>query len=251
MVKAFLHALQFLTRLGFWRVEFDQRAFGFSPIFFPLVGFLLGLIWLGLYYLFSLFFPSVVTAALLVVSMAILTGGLHLDGFMDTVDGVFSGRPRLQKLEIMRDSRVGAFGVLGLACLLLLKFSLLEALLQKNVLYILAAVPALSRWGMVYALARFPYARQQGLGCLLASCTGSRELILATFWALGAATTAGPLGLILFFAAWLLAHGMASYLNRQLGGLTGDTYGFINETLEVLLLFLGYPLAGAVPKNFW
>lgn len=71
------------------------------------------------------YLPSQLQAALLIVLMVVLTGGIHLDGFMDTIDGLFSGREREKCLEIMRDSRVGAFGVIGAICLLLFKFSLL------------------------------------------------------------------------------------------------------------------------------
>ncbi|WP_211229938.1 adenosylcobinamide-GDP ribazoletransferase [Desulfovirgula thermocuniculi] len=247
-MKAFLHALHFLTRLGFWKVEFDRQAFGRAPVFFPLVGFLLGAIWLGLARFFLLLFPEAVVAALLVAAMVFLTGGLHLDGFMDTVDGVFSGRPREQMLEIMRDSRVGAFGVIALTCLLLLKYAVILALLQKEKHFPLLVVPALSRWGMVYALASFPSARREGLGYWQASCTGKKELFLATCWALGAAVAAGPPGLALFPAAWIAVHGMARYLSRRLGGLTGDTYGFLNEALEVFLLYGTYPLSLLLPE---
>lgn len=242
MWKTFLHALHFLTRLGFWRVDFDRQAFGRAPVFFPLVGFLLGAIWLGMARFFLLFFPEAVVAALLVTAMVLLTGGLHLDGFMDTVDGIGSGRPREQMLEIMRDSRVGAFGVIALACLLLLKYAIIIALLQENGYFFLLVVPALSRWSMVYALASFPSARREGLGYWQASITGKKELLLATCWALGAAAAAGLPGLVLFPAAWVAAHGVAACLNRRLGGLTGDTYGFLNETLEVFLLYGGYLL---------
>ena len=250
-MKTLAMALQFLTRFYVYRGEFDEAAYGRAPVFFPLVGLLMGAVWLLLYLGLRSLFPPAVTAALLVVGMVVMSGGLHLDGFMDTMDGVFSGRPGKQMLEIMRDSRVGAFGVLGLACLMLLKFSLLCSLPGDTLRRILPVIPALSRWGMVYAIVCFPYARPQGLGLLQKRYTGRKELALATLLAGAAASIGGPGGWIMLSVSLLVTHWMALLLVRLLGGLTGDTYGAINETLEVLLLLLAFPLYDLLPVTFW
>ncbi|MFA7467427.1 MAG: adenosylcobinamide-GDP ribazoletransferase, partial [Desulfotomaculaceae bacterium] len=127
-MKSFFFALQHLTRIRLYQGAFDDRAFGRSPVFFPAVGLLLGLLlWLAKVF-FDLVFPDPLVAALLVVTMAVLTGGIHLDGFMDTMDGVLSGRPREKKLEIMRDSRVGSHGVVAGIIIVLAKLTLLGAI---------------------------------------------------------------------------------------------------------------------------
>ncbi len=247
MLKILAMSLQFLTRFYVYRGDFDERAYGRAPMFFPLVGLFLGVAWTILYLALTHLFPQPVTAAFLVLGMATLSGGLHLDGFMDTMDGIFSGRSREKMLEIMRDSRVGAFGVLGLVCLLLLKFAILLSLPREALIRLLLIVPAISRWGMVYAIARFPYARAQGLGLFQVQYTGSRELAIASFQVLLIALTGGWLGLSLLFVSLVLVHGLARYFTSRLGGLTGDTYGAINEITEVFLLLAAYPLSKCLP----
>lgn len=251
-MNSFFFALQHLTRIYIKDVPFDEKDLGRSGMFFPLVGLLLGGIMVGLLWLSAAVFPPPATAALLVVGMVIVTGGLHLDGFMDTMDGVLSGRSRERKMEIMKDSRVGAFGALGLACLLLLKFALILSLPGHYLPRILILVPVLSRWGMVYAIARFPYARPEGLGKLYSQFTSNRELAVATLVACAVAAGAGgPAGLVLLGLAGISAHLLCAQFVKQLGGLTGDTYGAVNEILEVIVLLMFYPLYKFTLLKFW
>src|SRR5215831_7514662 len=132
--------------------------------YFPVVGVLLAcLLWL-ISLLLTPLIPQLVLAALLVAALVILTGGLHLDGLMDTCDGLFGGSTRERKLEIMRDSHVGAFGVLGGVCILLLKFAIFSSLDLRYLALALVMVLPIARWAMVLALYLFPSARQTGLG---------------------------------------------------------------------------------------
>ena len=122
-MRSFLTALQFLTRIHLVRQEnLTAEDFGRSTRFFPLVGVVLGALYLlaALACLAFLGLPSYTGKAILVLLPLLLTGGLHADGFMDTVDGLFSGRSRERMLEIMKDSRTGSFGVAAFAGLLLL-----------------------------------------------------------------------------------------------------------------------------------
>lgn len=240
---SFCYALQHLSRIHIYKGPFDEQAFGRSSVFFPLVGLILGaLLWVS-FLGAVLVFPPPVVAALLVLVMVMITGGIHLDGFMDTIDGVFSGRPREQKLEIMRDSRVGAFGALAMGCLLLLKFSLLLGLDHTWLPAAVLVAAVVSRWGMVYAIARFPYVRAQGLGRLYADHTGRLQLAVATLLAAALVyLIMGPPGLLLLLLGVLSTHALGFLLARELGGLTGDTYGAINEILEVAVIMAVYPL---------
>lgn len=249
-MKSFVFALQHLTRLHLVDLAFDQRQLGRSGMYFPLVGLILGLLLVLTDRLAGLLFPPTAAAAAILVGLVVLTGGIHLDGFMDTVDGVFSGRPRERMLEIMKDSRVGAFGALGVFCLLLFKFSLLTGLTGRTY-QALIMMTVLGRWAMTYAIARFPYARNEGMGKLHSLHTGNFELAVASLTALViVAATGGLGGMVIFCASLFFVHLMCVYLNRVLGGLTGDTYGFLNEITEVFILTLYIPLARYAPYIF-
>ena len=249
-MKSFVFALQHLSRLHVCSPAFDERSLGRSGMFFPLVGLILGALLAGADLLAGMIFPPLAASAAVLVAMVIITGGMHLDGFMDTVDGVFSGRPREKKLEIMRDSRVGAFGALGLFCLLLFKFGLVAGLAGgRPGAFIIMAVTG--RWAMTYAIARFPYVRKEGLGKLYSQYTGNFELAVATLTALVVTAAAGGAGgIIIFFTVLAVTHMLCCYLHRVLGGLTGDTYGFLNELLEVFVLALYLPLHSHAPHLF-
>ncbi len=242
-MKSLLFAFYQLTRLPLPAVPFDEVACGRSIAFFPLVGLILGSVLAALVWLAGWIFPVQVLASLLVVGMVILTGGIHLDGFMDSMDGLFSGRSRERKLEIMRDSRTGAFGVIGVVCLLLLKYTLFLGMSEQVLMRVLLVVPALSRWCMSFAVVAFPYARQEGLGKVFATYAGWKELAGATVIAAAVAGVAlGPQGICLMVIGAGVAYLTGRKINNELGGLTGDTYGFVNEFLEVLLLIAVYPL---------
>lgn len=185
--------------------------------------------------------PAPVKAALIVSGMVVLTGGMHLDGFMDTIDGLFSGRPRARKLEIMQDSRVGAFGVTGAICLLLLKYSLLLELPEPAFFKVLLALPVLSRWGMTLAIITFPYARPDGLGKVYAMQSSMKELAGSTIITIVAVILIlGLQGIWLMVLALSVSLLAGKKIVRELGGLTGDTYGFINELLELVMLMAVY-----------
>src|SRR5438270_7624655 len=132
--------------------------------YFSLVGFFIGLLLSLLTLLLDPLLPHLAVAALLVVALVLLTGGLHLDGLMDSCDGLFGGRTPERRLEIMRDSRVGSFGVLGGVCALLLKFAFFASLEQHALLVALLVVLPSARWAMLLALSIFPPARRSGLG---------------------------------------------------------------------------------------
>ncbi|MEW5960318.1 MAG: adenosylcobinamide-GDP ribazoletransferase [Chloroflexota bacterium] len=212
---------------------------GRAAAYFPLVGLILGLLLGGADWIFALFLPPGVAAALLLVVWVGLTGMLHLDGFMDSCDGLLPLRDRERRLEIMKDSRVGAFGVVGGVLLLLLKFNALAALPAAGRLATLVVAPALARGSMTWLMARYPRARSGGLGVLFTTGLGWPQVGLA------AAVTAGvawgflhELGLILLAVTWLAATLIARLAMARLGGLTGDVYGATGEVVETALLLV-------------
>ena len=250
-MKSFFFALQHLSRIRLYHGEFDEIAFGKSSVFFPLVGLFLGVSLLLARQLYLLVFPLPVVAALLIVTMVTLTGGIHLDGFMDTFDGMFSGRSAERKLEIMRDSRVGAFGVLGLVCLMLLKYSAFLALPVQIITSSIVLATVLSRWAMVYLITFFPYVRKEGLGTLYSLHTGRREFALSTISAaLITLLTTGAAGLIIWVILLMVVHLAALKVKAELGGLTGDIYGATCEGSELIVYLAVFPVYAISPQLF-
>lgn len=202
------------------------------------MGLLLGLLLVGIEKGASEVFPVPLTAALLLVFMAAVTRGLHLDGFMDVCDGLFGGYTAERRLEIMRDSHVGAFAVVGAVSLLILKYGALYSLLSLNVPgkeWVLLLFPMLSRWSMVVQLGLFTYVRRQGLGSPLHQNSAKLATGFAAVTAIAASVLLGGIGgsgllVGLSILAWLLGLG----ISKMLGGLTGDAYGATNEIVEVI-----------------
>jgi adenosylcobinamide-GDP ribazoletransferase len=229
-------ALQFLTIFpALVRRPFTAGELGWSIAFFPLVGLLLGGMLLGLERLLQLFFPAAVSVPVVLTAWVLLTGALHVDGFLDTCDGVFGGRTPEERLRIMRDEHVGAFAVIGGILLVLLKYSSLTALADRDAALLLA--PVMARWAIVLAIILFPYARVEGLGRDMKDHAGWRQGILASVMAAAVAWLVGrPWGLVALAVALVGLLTCAAFVLRRLPGLTGDVYGFICEVCEILVL---------------
>lgn len=232
-------ALTFLTILP-WRGlgQVGPQDLARSMFWFPWVGALLGLgFWAGLAGL-RLIFPPAAAAALVLALTVLATRGLHLDGLADTMDGLGGGKSPQERLAIMKDSRLGAFGAVSLFLALLLKFAFFLAWTEKGPAPALILYPALSRWGMVFLAYLSPYARPEG-GLGQAMTTGVTTRVLA-----GATLGAAVLALLTFKGCGLLLLAVAAaavwllsiYFQKKLGGVTGDVLGAANEVLEILVL---------------
>ncbi|MDE2992086.1 MAG: adenosylcobinamide-GDP ribazoletransferase [Chloroflexota bacterium] len=226
---------------------------GPARAYFPLVGLGLGGILAGLDLAARQALPMPAVGALLVAALLALTRAIHTEGFLDTCDGVLGGRDREARLEILRDSRVGAFAVVGGACLVLLKWTLLLGIPDAERTSLLVLFPCLSRWGMVVTMGVFPYARAQGLGTAFQAGASWRQLVIALGTAVLAAwLLLGSAGLVLFGGATAAALVLGWWFKRLLGGMTGDTYGATNEVGEVVVLLLGLSVAPVlVDAPFW
>jgi adenosylcobinamide-GDP ribazoletransferase len=238
-LTALLVALQFLTISPVLiKRAFTPRELGRATGYFPLVGLLLGVVLIAANLLLAHIFAPVIRAALVLALWVILSGALHLDGYLDACDGLLGGSTAESRMEIMHDERVGAFAFAGGAVLLLVKYSTLLALPILSPGLWLA--PLLGRWGMTAAIYFFPYAREQGLGKAMKDHTSRWEILLASLIALVCGGLSGNLRGLL---ACLLAAGVvwagARFTLRRIPGLTGDIYGALNELVEaaVLLLF--------------
>jgi len=236
----FLAALSFLTVIPLpRRREVSPEQVGRSLVYFPVVGIIIGLILAGLYWLLRLILPSAVVSGLLLIFLVVLTGGLHLDGFVDTCDGIAGHKTPEARRQIMRDSRAGALGMVGVCCLLIVKYVSLNSVPESLVMVTLVLMPVVSRWAMVYAIFAHPYARPSGLGKVFKEMASRRRFVVATLIAVAVAIALARLpGLIIMLGVWVIAAAMAAYLKGKFSGLTGDTYGAMNEVAEVSVLIL-------------
>ena len=242
-MRGFLIALTFLTRLPLPapKVEITSEEFARSYRYYPLVGLVIGLLLWLLAKVLVPYFPPLVLGGLLLSAELMLTGGLHLDGFMDSMDGLLSARKPERILEIMKDSHVGAHSCMALVGLLLLKFALLASLSPAQ-FPILIVMPMLSRWVFQIGVIAFPYARPQGLGKGIHETTHWAPFLLCGFIVLGASFYLAKFAAIIAFGACVIAVTLlASRVSSLLGGLTGDLYGALIELSEVVCLLASFP----------
>jgi adenosylcobinamide-GDP ribazoletransferase len=239
-VRDFVRALSFLTILPVGQNQLSgEKELARSMAFFPLVGLVIGLILSAGYYLFSLFLPRSITLWSTVGLLAFLTRGLHLDGLADTLDGLASGRSKEGILEVMRDSRIGAFGVIGLILLIGGKYLSLDQLSNAFIPYALILMAVMGRNSMVLVCYRSPYARPQGLGKPFSENLKPREMIISlTSTCVIAFIVQGWKGFLLFVAICLFSLGYRFFFMKKLGGITGDVLGGANELSELLCLIL-------------
>lgn len=250
-----LTALRFLTALPLLGGSRQPTApLGRAIGYFPLVGAAIGLLLAGLDWLLARFIPLEPRAVLLTAGGVAVTRALHLDGLMDSCDGLFGAFTPERRLAIMRDSHLGAFGVLGGALDLLARYAALVALAGPARPVALVLAPLLGRFALAWAIARYPYAREAGLGAGFKASARGRDLALAAILASAASAAAWlPWGVLFVPATLGVAWGVARFVLSRVGGFTGDTYGALNEVIELLVLvaFASAPLARAVHAPGW
>ena len=241
MFKQFITAWQFLTIIPIKRnVEVTSESLGKSMASFPLVGLVLGLFIAALDIAYSRLFPANFSSALLLVSYIAMYGGFHLDGLVDTVDGLVGGRDREHALKIMKESTIGAIGVVTLVLLLLLKYAAIASLSGDARIGCLILMPVIGRWTEVTMVYGSRYAREgAGLGKPFTEYVTKREVTIATLLTIVISWfTLKYIGLVIILATLLLVLGMKSYFKKKLGGITGDLLGFGGELSELLMLII-------------
>jgi adenosylcobinamide-GDP ribazoletransferase len=221
---------------------YSHEEFGKAVGYFPLVGLIIGGILVGINYLLAFIFPEMLVAALTLGCWLALTGVLHLDGFLDSFDGLLGGHDETSRLEIMKDERVGAFGLAAGVVLLLSKFAAIYAAnsFSLSVMCLLLA-PTLGRWSLSLAIVVFPYARERGLGRGVKDFATWKQVTMASIIALLVALIIAQwIGLIIMGIVALVVWLCARFTMQRIPGLTGDIYGAICEIAEfvVLLFFL-------------
>jgi adenosylcobinamide-GDP ribazoletransferase len=236
-------SIGFLTIIPAPHVALTPAIAGRSLALFPLIGALIGGI-LGIVGVWlDTLLPAGPIAALLLAASALITGGLHLDGLMDTADGLGGGRSPEQRLAIMSDSRVGAFGALAGCLVLLGQFACLSELTGHSRFIALVVAGATSRWAIVLALAFFPAARRSGLGATFQQGATRGVLLMSTLFVVVGAFAGGQLGIMALAASGVVAVIAGRMLTRRLDGLSGDGYGAIAVITETIVLFMAVALA--------
>jgi adenosylcobinamide-GDP ribazoletransferase len=237
-VNCFFAALQFLTLFP-WprRVERSADEVGPSAIFFPVVGFLLGLILVLANSLLAPYASAGLSSVALVAILALLTRGLHLDGLGDTFDGLGAGGDRERMLRIMDDSHTGAFGLIAIVLALFFKIHAIESI-DADRWRALVAAPVLGRWAMVL-LGYRSQAAKPGLGSTLIDHLETKHVVFATFITLllAAAILHGA-GIAMMIWVAIFALASKKYFHRRLGGVTGDIFGAVGELSETSVLVI-------------
>ena len=238
MIIPFLISMQFLTRLPVRLAsQPNEKDLGNSLLFYPLVGFIIGLLLIGLGWLLS-GSPPLVTAALLVATWVLITGGLHLDGLADSADAWIGGMgDRTRTLAIMKDPNCGPAGVTAIVLILLLKFAALYSLAIANEWITVLLAIILARTLLPLLFLTTPYVRSNGLGTSLAIHQPRRWsifIVVTTFAIMLLLTDIQYLllSLIAVVTFLLLRHLML----HRIAGTTGDTAGALVEITEATVL---------------
>jgi adenosylcobinamide-GDP ribazoletransferase len=241
-VRLFFTALQFFTRLPIpgW-VGFDAAWLNQASRYFPLVGLVVAAIAGATYAVAAYFLPAPVAAILSTAAGIYATGAFHEDGFADMCDGFGGGMTPERVLEIMKDSRIGAYGAIGTICLLALKLTTLSMLPPLAAIGALFVAHPLSRLMATSLIWRLDYARAEGKAKPLAQKMSGAEFLLAAVtaivpalavialqWLTWRALLAG-VGLAAIATIWL-----ARKFVRRIGGYTGDCLGAVQQVSEVM-----------------
>lgn len=239
----FIEALRFLTLIPIPRIfPYRESAVPHSTVFFPVVGFLIGIAAYGLLRGIDAWFGMVhplIPAFFVLVWITAVTRGLHLDGLADAADGLIGGKDPEARLRIMKDSSIGSFGAIAINLVLLGKYAALVLLCWLPNSSVVLIPFTLSRWTMVLLMFVSPYVRREGgLGSVY-----SKGMILTDPVAATAITLLilSPLKSGDFFQLILLSLGVTAavtlYSRKKIGGITGDVIGAVNELVELACLF--------------
>ncbi|MPW26930.1 adenosylcobinamide-GDP ribazoletransferase [Alkalibaculum sp. M08DMB] len=236
-MKKFLVALSFFTRIPInIKSEVSEDEFYSSMALLPIIGFVIGSCLYGVGYLLG-DINKEISAFLLVVFYIWITGGLHMDGFMDTLDGILSNRDRERVFEIMKDSRIGAFGAIGI---ILLIIGYLIAFKYSTAISILI-MPIIGRSCALIATSLSEYAKDTNdMGRKFVESMGRKERVFSLLFTVGIIVLFDYIYLIPFAICLIITYVLLRWFRKQLSGMTGDTVGMMIELIQVIFLFGAY-----------
>ncbi|AFK85096.1 MULTISPECIES: adenosylcobinamide-GDP ribazoletransferase [Thermoanaerobacterium] len=246
-IKAFILSLQFMTRIPVnVQIDVSKNDFHRMVKYFPFVGGLIGTVVSLMFYASKNIFPREIAITIALASSYILTGAMHIDGFADTFDGLFSNRSRDRMLEIMRDSRLGTNGVLALVFLIILKILFLTDINGNLIYSTLILMPLIGRFSIILAAYASKSARGgEGLGGLIIGKISIVELILSLLFTsfVGMIFVHFTVLLKLLVISSIVTYLITKYISMRIGGMTGDTLGAVNEFAELVIAVSMYFLS--------
>ncbi len=233
ILKGFALSVSMLTTLPFFKVHHFQTGInGIAVLFYPLIGALLGGILLGVFILLQPYIPNTHLLIFIFFLWVVLTGALHLDGFADTIDGLFVSKDR--GLEVMKDPHTGGMGMIFTVTFLIFKAS---SLLHLGLLWSLPLILMLSRFNAVIAIFLLPYLRANGMSAL-AKAEFLRRHFFSSVILVGVLLSLFPyyFSMIILGVSLLTFITLERFFKYRYGGMTGDIYGFLIEVTELVLL---------------
>jgi len=247
-MRLYFIALQFLTIVPLpFTPRWEENDLGRSMAFFPLAGLTIGGLLAGADFLLMRHLPRPVGDLLLVALLAGVTGALHHDGLADVCDGLAARGSRERFLAVMKDSRIGAVGVVGLVLGLLLKYQVLLALPPEVKRQALVFFPTVARFAQVQMTVGSRRARGDGLGAACIAGAGTVQLLVAGAMTLAAAyLLLGVRGIGCCVVLSLFTAGVRAWFHRRLGGITGDLIGCASELNEIACLLIIVGMYGTV-----
>ncbi|MFI3199329.1 MAG: adenosylcobinamide-GDP ribazoletransferase [Methylococcaceae bacterium] len=233
-LKQFFLALSFYTRLPGPKSQ-DYTKLPQATVYLPLVGWLVGSITALSFYLADLLWPQVTAVILALMAGVFLTGAFHEDGFADVCDGFGGGWGKQRILEIMKDSYIGVYGVVGLLLLFLLKISLLGSLLTTVVPWVLLAGHSISRLPPLLLMQRYDYVRNNDSKAAVAVYKpNGQQLLIATLTALLPLTLLPLVCVLAIIPVFAINWYVGRYFYCYIGGYTGDCLGASQQISETV-----------------
>ena len=215
--------------------EWNDRDFGWSALFFPLTGAVIGLITGGCYLLFAALFSKPIAAFLTLIVWILLSGGLHWDGLADCFDGFGCSASPERRLEIMKDSRLGTYGALGIICAVILKWLCIWHIPESRIPVFFALIGASARWAMLTLISQ-PTVNPNGLAAMLKKHCPQRIVLYAVPLPILFGLLWGHFGLVYPLLALITAALLGMISIKKIGGINGDVLGFSIELAEIVLL---------------
>lgn len=238
-MQIFITALQFLTIIFLKKNNFDSSNLSKSVGYFPFVGLILGVFLVLTNFLFFYIFPEILVNLIVILTLIILTGALHLDGLADSCDGFFSGKEKEEILNIMHDSHLGTMGITSIIILLLLKLISLNCLPSEAKNKILLLFPVIGRWNIALLGFISPYAYKfngKGKACTKENIPYKEFLKALIFTFLMSFILFRVVGLFILIINILIVFLIRNFCLRKIKGITGDILGASCEIGEAITL---------------
>ena len=230
--------IQFMTRIPIKKqFEVTKKDFAAMAMFFPASSLIVGIIMAAVYYVFALAGLYWVGAVGCVLAACLVTGGLHIDGFADMMDAFGARKNKEKTLEILKDSRMGTYGVLAIVFAVLIKIVLIASLPQAFVLLVIVGTPVAGKIPLVVCAAAGTYPREKGTGKYIINNITAKECIISI--AISGAVLflcAGWVSLLLLPVLIAAGFIVKAVSHKKIGGVTGDILGASNEIGEMLWL---------------